>query len=246
MFEGHRDQEPRKEVPPPVIINNHNEAFPVWLEAGIKGGTLVHVDAHPDMNGTAVYVPPEKLHDHYEKKLTIANFIVPALHYGLVKNIIWLNPHSTDRNLQLLVHRNNVQTHVREGGMKDGKFWIDWDPLEVHMIASGRGIVATPDRIKPFLEGPIILDVDLDAFSCNTKAGPYHVDDDYQGEEGWEGRVDQFTSFLQETGLKPSVITVARSQGEQSGGGPNWIPADKVDAVQASVLQKMNDIFHRT
>ena len=65
-------------------MENHDRAYHVWREAGVRGRTLVHVDAHHDM-----WWLPEK------SAVTIANYVCPALREGLVRRVFWVVPDAT-------------------------------------------------------------------------------------------------------------------------------------------------------
>ena len=62
-------------------MENHDAAYGVWRDAGVKGRTLIHVDAHHDM----WWAPSPD-------RITIANFISVALADDLVRQVFWVVP----------------------------------------------------------------------------------------------------------------------------------------------------------
>src|SRR5512138_1253043 len=98
---------PRRPDPPVAAVEAHSEALVLWLERGIRGATLVHVDAHNDLRE----IPPEKVAAiealagrgdlHAMRRADSpgedglyheGSFVTAALHLGIVRNIVWVIP----------------------------------------------------------------------------------------------------------------------------------------------------------
>ena len=92
-----------------AITEEHNEVFYFWQMSHMKSATLLHVDAHHDMDGVVSIIGDGLLHDpsniNYFKSLYVGNFICPAVHYGIVSDVYWLNPHS-NKFFELVEHSN--------------------------------------------------------------------------------------------------------------------------------------------
>ena len=82
------------------VMENHDEAYRIWRDAGVRQATLVHVDAHHDM-----WWNPEP------NSLTIADFICPALKDDLIRQVFWVVP---DRTWERRKSRKAVLRHLRE------------------------------------------------------------------------------------------------------------------------------------
>lgn len=65
-------------------MENHDEAYRVWRDAGVRQKILVHIDAHDDL----VWMPDRAA-------INIANFICPALKENLVREVFWVVPDQT-------------------------------------------------------------------------------------------------------------------------------------------------------
>src|SRR5260370_41990787 len=79
LVDGHK--------PSPVhLMENHDGAYYIWREAGVRRKILVHIDAHHDMWWVK---------DKNAAFVTIANFICPALKKDLVKEVYWVVPDAT-------------------------------------------------------------------------------------------------------------------------------------------------------
>src|SRR5271156_61451 len=77
----------KEETPPRIhLMENHDQAYYAWRDAGVRDGVLVHIDAHHDM---------WCIEDN--RCITIANFICPALREGIVREAYWVVP---DRSLK--------------------------------------------------------------------------------------------------------------------------------------------------
>jgi arginase family enzyme len=81
-----------------VLMENHDQAYHAWRDAGSKNKVLVHIDAHHDMSWT----------DSVES-MTIANFISQALKNDLVRETFWIVPDATWRTEQ---GRQAIRKHV--------------------------------------------------------------------------------------------------------------------------------------
>ncbi|MEP7305050.1 MAG: tetratricopeptide repeat protein [Acidobacteriota bacterium] len=98
-----REQSARVDLDPVervVLVENHDEAYRVWLNAGSVNKALVHVDAHHDMWWA-----------DDASSLTIANFISAALQSGLIREIHWVVPTAT---WQTASGREAVARHVEK------------------------------------------------------------------------------------------------------------------------------------
>src|SRR5258708_5894199 len=104
-------------------MEDHDGAYRVWRTAGLRGRTLVHVDAHHDLVASATKVP-----------LTIANYCLAALEDGIVREIVWMVP---DPTWQTPSARRAVFEHLRaisgeppsEVSGSDGTLRELWVPL---------------------------------------------------------------------------------------------------------------------
>jgi tetratricopeptide (TPR) repeat protein len=71
-------------TPRVFLMENHDEAYHIWRDAGVRQRILVHIDAHDDLWWID---DPESTN--------IANFICPALREDLVKEVYWVVPDQT-------------------------------------------------------------------------------------------------------------------------------------------------------
>jgi len=58
------------------MIENHDQAYNIWRDAGVRNRTLVHIDAHHDMSWA-----------DDKTTITIVNFIWLALKQALIHEI---------------------------------------------------------------------------------------------------------------------------------------------------------------
>lgn len=199
---------------PAFITQEHNENFRYWMQ--LKDSLLLHIDAHSDMGSPFVNGIETPEIDFY-KNLSIADFICPALYYGFVSEIYWLNPHLNEEKRLV---RYDCKAKL-EG------VWISWDrnPMEEPVEC-----IEEIHKLKP-----MILDVDLDAFCCS---GLVHgVRASYDAIGGWEERVCQAADFIRRL-KKPDVITITRSQGTYT-----YVPKLLVDSVQDYTLGILSQLY---
>ncbi|XP_013401052.1 UPF0489 protein C5orf22 homolog [Lingula anatina] len=98
-LETHASELKRYKNIPVVVVENHNEALPhIYRSIGskhlpLKGITLIHLDAHPDL-----LIPKDITADQvFDKEklfesLSIENWIIPAVYAGHITDIVWVKP----------------------------------------------------------------------------------------------------------------------------------------------------------
>lgn len=97
-----------------ITVNNHQEVFTHWEELGLKRCALVHIDAHPDLNDSI----PIKDGSIDPKNMTIANFIVGAWYRDLISSMLWINPHSSHRKVQIMFDEESERPSAYPDSMR--------------------------------------------------------------------------------------------------------------------------------
>ena len=131
-------------------IENHDEALPIWRCSAGTGRVLVHVDAHHDMWWVSS-----------GQKVTIANFISPALREGILREIYWVVP---DRSWESAANRRHIFRHLRR---IQRQFPDPPAPIEITRDHVSSTLLGKPLRIcsveaLPKFEENVLLDLDVD------------------------------------------------------------------------------------
>jgi hypothetical protein len=215
---------------PAAITQDHSQVLYFWQKSGLKKAVLFHVDAHADMNSGI---------DACLKDIDNINFICPAVHYGIVSDIYWLNPYSIIRKLQDMGSSSpeRKRSRIELATFVENKR-IRWKE-EGHEISAGSGNIISPEQIH-VPEG-LILDIDLDAFCCSCPSNTLSRENPTKN---WEKRVAEAMGLLEKL-RKPSLITITRSQGIEDDILDRYVPADKVDAVQEITVRELQRIYRR-
>ena len=156
---------------PLCIVEEHNEAFLAWnaaMRLGFvppSGNTLLHVDEHADMAAPHFRSRLEghlddldRLRAFVSSEMAIYDFIVPAVHQGLLAEVHWLNhradpPVSEDLVVWATGEEEQIlATRPAQAGGRPGR------PFR---------LVSQTIRAPFRPSGATILDVDLDYFSCD-------------------------------------------------------------------------------
>lgn len=163
---------------PLFIFEEHHEAFFVWnysvMNKIIQGSNnvLLHIDEHSDMAMTVfdkslklINNDLKALHDFTYSELTIASFIIPAVYQGIFDQVYWLYQSNTEGRK---ARKRLVYSHNEEGkALKIDKI----ENLEKLAVSNPNFRVFNFEPITTkcqFIEKPpVVLDIDLDYFSCN-------------------------------------------------------------------------------
>lgn len=226
---------------PVVITQEHHEAYYFWRHSNIEDAVLFHVDAHPDMISHTVCNNIFEIIRHLD--FSIANFICPAFHYGIVSSIYWLNPHSEERRLQFLGSSNaenseeRLKTKIDDGYDSKEFVWVAEPYEKKRDIHNGERKVISSQEIE--LNGqPLILDIDLDAFCCHKNI--FNKSDFRSGTRRYKTRILESIEVL--AYLKnPDLITITRSQSEVK--DDTYVPSKMVDEVQQNTLNALRDLY---
>lgn len=99
---------------PIFVVEEHHEALPYWRCSGVRGGFLLHFDAHPDMAGPA---------NRHGEQLGMANndeFIVAAAMDGIIDRVLWIWP-SWDREGPRHLHKLGSENAVSVRSLSVGR-----------------------------------------------------------------------------------------------------------------------------
>jgi len=207
------------------VVDPHNEALFAWFRLETLPAVLVHIDKHSDMGDEAKSWNPSSSWTHYVFNSTnIANFISPAILYMLVGAVYHFDPRKEFvRSFGRVDNRDLIKTpQVKE---EDGKiFWA-----KPYMADSERLSFTDFCCDLGNSKYPMILDIDLDAFSC--------TDDRSENDSGIQERICLSLELI--TNIpKPSLITIARSQTPQA-----YCPPERVDLLEGIVINNLNAYY---
>lgn len=184
---------------PLFIFEEHHEAFFVWnysvMNNLIKNfnNTLLHVDEHSDMAvpkfNYSIKSIQDKLQNIYEftyNELSIANFIVPTIYQGMFSHLYWLYQSTNEgkgSKKPILVY-----SHQGEGRVLMIDINCDVGTLAFFNSDFKNALFKSIKTHDEFPESKsVVLDIDLDYFSCNPHY--YH----YKGK--LEVTKEQYDSF---------------------------------------------------
>jgi len=157
------------------IIEEHNEAFYVWLAArrsGLIGNNnlLLHFDDHSDFRYPVINADISQLDITDDKKvelfvrreLTIDSFIVPAIYLGLISEFCWIRQDvekTSSRQMYVRTYNNGGKYFMQGNGPSGSKIAC----VNFQYIKTGTAGFCNCGFNE---EMPVLLDIDLDYFSC--------------------------------------------------------------------------------
>lgn len=223
---------------PTVIVNDHQWALYYWQKYGMKDATLFHIDAHNDLHDDNI-VKLNGITEGYIRHLKETNFIVVGFYYGQVSKIFWMNPFFEKGQIMYIGEKDPegiITLDTRIDVVCAGGEAICWANLPDNSMAIQYEAGNPPDIS---LEEQLILDIDLDAFSCMQEV--HYVGKSRRNEWGWKKRIDKTIGTLAQM-RRPDLITIARSQGH---GDKNerYVRENRVDKVQEYLLSNLNMLY---
>lgn len=192
---GEPSQRPSVHADQVFLMENHDDAYRIWRDAGVRNKALVHVDAHHDM----WWIPDGG-------PVTIANFICRALQEGLVGAVYWVVPdgtwHSRGTRSPLLEH---LRTITKRYPGAESRF--DVRPDRISTLVLGKPLVVCPLSSLPALDDDVLLDIDTDYLLL-----PFVVygETDAHAEIPWCWP-DELVERLGARGVRSSLATVVYS-----------------------------------
>ena len=174
------------------LAENHDFAYHAWSAAGIRGKTLVHVDAHHDTSWLAD-----------RSQLTIANFVCQALHDGMLSEVWWVVPDAT-----WTTHRNRrrILSQLRQLVSRyPGRPKIRSERDRYSVVLLGAPFTVCAVGGLPRLSGDPLLDVDVDYFVTPTVGARVEAQ---SLPWGWPA---DLVGSLERSGVRSDFVTVAYS-----------------------------------
>ena len=176
-------------------IEDHDAAYDVWKAEGVRGRVLVHVDGHLDFAWMAGDAAGELLAARSSEELdqllaqgkvwtlddrpprqriTIANFVYPAMRDGLVSQFVWVmpDPFWNCPRVRRFVRRG-LERKLRSRSDEVGPFRVS--PNGITFTVMGHPVTVCTLATLPRFTEPVLLDIDVDYLLTRTPAGqpPY-------------------------------------------------------------------------
>lgn len=138
-------------IPPLHRIENNDAAYFLWRRADIRGGRLIHLDAHLDCEWVDAQAPA----------LNVANFLCQTLREGCFSSVEWIVPDlswKTRKNRSALIeHLQTVQS----------RYPSPHSPIVEEASALRLALLDVPVTVRPLCalapcEELVVLDLDTD------------------------------------------------------------------------------------
>ena len=175
---------------PTRLMEDHRDAYFLWKEIGLKGLPCLHVDAHLDVSD--LKAPGNEL--VYSPEINCGNFLLPAMRENIVSSLIWVIPEHLPGGEELL-----------DWSYTELQNWLhlelsDYMSLKqvgrrVEGTLLGKPFVICFSEDIPDLQGPVLLDIDVDYFLSPT-------------DEVWQSPA---TLAEHVAGVSPAATTIAYS-----------------------------------
>jgi len=165
-----------------VLLENHNEALPVWQKVGVKDKILVHIDAHidfgwvPEKDLTQILEAKTKneletfiksptiwnpISKEKEKLVNIGNYICPAIQHGIVREFYWIVPDGSFSNHKTRKAIANILKNLIK--IKSHQYKkIEQSNNSIATQFYNKKVQASTLAHLPEFDEPVLLDIDLD------------------------------------------------------------------------------------
>jgi Flp pilus assembly protein TadD len=176
------------------LIENHDEAYRIWRDAGRAKRTLLHIDAHHDM----WWVSDEQI-------VTIDNFICPPLKQDLLQEVFWIVPDGTFQDAK---SRKSVLQHLKRilreyAGASNAVF----EDCRITASVLGKKLTICTFRFLPALHDAVLLDIDVDFLVIPRVS---YAEQDRHSPLPWCWPSD-LVDRLRTAGVRSDMVTVACS-----------------------------------
>lgn len=177
------------------VMENHDEAYRVWRDAGVQQRILIHIDAHHDM----WWIEDSDL-------ISIANFICPALKEDMVREVFWVVP---DQTWESARRRKAVLTHIRRITTKypGGSHPVQVGNNQISTVVLGKPLRICSLGSLPRIDESVLLDIDIDYLVI-----PYvsYGESDRHGPLPWCWP-DALVARLRASNIRTDLATIAYS-----------------------------------
>jgi len=206
------------------LMENHNQAFIVYKKLNVKNRTLLHFDAHIDLN----WIPSNELklvssnsnpdslssflkfpYEYYipgKKFLHVGNWIYPLLKDNSIGKFYWVVPDEeilTQRWLGMFRKGLKLyQKHITDSEINS--FTINTKLKRVEGTLYGKPIYICSMVNIPRFKNPVILDIDTDYFDFNSTLFLERLTNPLF----WPG---DFINRLKQKQLKADIVTICYS-----------------------------------
>jgi tetratricopeptide (TPR) repeat protein len=176
-------------------MENHDQAYYVWRDAGVKNRILVHIDAHHDMWW---------IEDN--SSISIADFICPALKEDMVAEVYWVVPDGTWQSARSrrALRRVLKETLKKYPNKRQG---VETDAGRISASVLGKPLTVCSLDALPVFDQSVLLDIDTDYLLIPRVT---YVGNDKHAESPWRWP-EELLARLGSHGLSPDIVTVAYS-----------------------------------
>ena len=175
---------------PTRLMEDHREAYFFWKELGLEGLPCLHIDAHLDVSD--LKAPANEL--VYSPEIHCGNFLLPAIREGIVSSLVWVIPNHLPGGEELLGWSYTELQNWLHLKLSD-YMSLQQVGRRVEGTLLGKPFVICFSEDIPDLQGPVLLDIDVDYFLSPT-------------DEIWQSPA---TLAEHTAGVSPAAITIAYS-----------------------------------
>lgn len=246
----------KKTVIPVFIIEEHHEAFFIWNYGYFKGvirpfgNTLLHVDSHDDMVIAKLNSSVDELEDDLHKiynytyqEFGIASFIIPAIYRGIINNYTFLYKYDAYSGKRVNKYVASYQS--------EGKFFKTEEvnaflrlKLKSNENQWGKYQFYTYQEIglasKFSTSQPLILDIDLDFFSCDNSLSSAQIKIEITKEAYLEFNKNKYHPFRI---LPAAALTVTNEADRYYLQYNEWQEESELQKVSLEIIDKRINKF---
>jgi hypothetical protein len=179
------------------LIEDHGEAYDVWKKHNFYKRTLIHFDAHLDMDVNRL------------SSITIGNFLYHAVKEQIISRIFWVVPGSSANLMKDLIFlKKELSILNRYEKNTRNNFIINPNTTIQTHVGRIPLFVCTFENI-PKLFDPVLIDIDVDFFVIDRLSNNSNLEQIGKRKK-WLNE-ETFITKIQKMFIKPEFITLAYS-----------------------------------